>query len=63
MPELNFVITQYGTGFSDLHLVDLEDYTEQQAAQHGIVLKCGKKFSLDYIHDFIGETIDSRFLS
>ena len=62
-PELNFVITQYGTGFSDLHLVDLEDYTEQQAAQHGIVLKYGKKFSLDYIHDFIGETIDSRFLS
>lgn len=62
-PELNFVITQYSTSFSDLHLVDLEDYTEQQAAQHGIVLKYGKKFSLDYIHDFIGETIDSRFLS
>ena len=62
-PELNFVITQYGTGFSDLHLVDLEDYTEQQAAQHGIVLKYGKEFSIDYIHDFIGETIDSRFLS
>lgn len=61
-PELNFVITQYGSGFRDLHLVPLENYTEEQAAQHGIVLKYGKRFDLDYIKIFIDQTVDSRFL-
>lgn len=62
VPELDFVITQYGLGFSNLHLVTLENYTEEQAAQHGIVLKYGKTFSLDYIRNFISQTIDSQFL-
>ena len=57
-----FVITQYGSGFRDLHLVPLENYTEEQAAQHGIVLKYGKRFDLDYIKNFIDQTVDSRFL-
>ena len=63
VPKMNFVITQYGSGFRDLHLVALENYTDELASQHGVVLKYGRKFDLEYIRDFIGETIDSRFLS
>ncbi len=60
-PKLNFVITQYGYGFSNLHLVMLENYTAEQASQHGIVLKYGKQFNLEYIQNFIDRTVDSRF--
>lgn len=60
-PKLDFVITHYGFGFSNLHLVKLENYTEEQASQHGIVLKYGKKFGLEYIQNCIEKTIDSRF--
>lgn len=63
VPKMDFVITQYGSGFRDLHLVALENYTDELASQHGVVLKYGRKFDLEYIRDFIGETIDSRFLS
>ena len=60
-PKMDFVITQYGYGFSNLHLVMLENYTAEQASQHGIVLKYGKQFDLEYIQNFIDKTVDSRF--
>lgn len=60
-PKLDFVITQYGYGFGGLHLVSLENYTEELASQHGIVLKYGKKFGLEYIQNYIEKTVDSRF--
>lgn len=63
VPEMDFVITHYGSGFRDLHLIPLENYTDELAAQHGVVLKYGKTFNLDYIRNFISETVDSRFLS
>lgn len=34
-PQLAFTVTMYGPGYSDLHLVQLSDYTDQLAAQHG----------------------------
>ncbi|MBE6899700.1 MAG: CapA family protein [Ruminococcaceae bacterium] len=60
-PKLDFVITQYGYGFADLHLVMLENYSGELAKQHGVVLKYGKEFGPEYIQNFIEETVDSRF--
>lgn len=53
-PQLAFTVTMYGPGYSDLHLVQLSDYTDQLAAQHGVAGYCGQPLTPAYIEELLG---------
>lgn len=61
-PHIDFVVTQYGPGYSNLHLVPLEAYTDELATQHGITKRSGQSLSPDYINELIHSVIDPEFL-
>ncbi|WP_312640900.1 CapA family protein [Hydrogenoanaerobacterium sp.] len=62
-PKLSLVITHFGTGFRDLRLYPLSDYTDKLAAEHGIVLEYGKQFNLEFINQFAEEVVDEQFMN
>lgn len=62
-PKMDFAITHYDSGFANLRLVALEDYTPELAARHGVAGMSGQAFTLDYIDGYIKQTIDGRFLA
>lgn len=41
-------------GYSDLHLVQLSDYTDQLAVQHGVAGYCGQPLTPAYIEELLG---------
>ena len=56
-PQLDIVITHYGSGFSGIKLYRLADYTDALAASHGV-----GGFSTDYIYNHIRTVIGDEYL-
>jgi len=61
-PKLRPVITQYGPGYSQVHLVPWEDYTQELAQRHG-VRERERGFSRGYIESLLGRVIPAEFLA
>lgn len=56
-PQLDIVITHYGSGFSGIKLYRLADYTSSLAASHG-----NSDISLDFIYNHIRTVIGDEYL-
>lgn len=56
-PQLDIVITHYGSGFSGIKLYRLADYTDSLAAAHG-----NSDMSIDYIYKHIRKVIGDEYL-
>jgi len=60
-PKLRPVITQYGPGFSNVHLLLWKDYTPELAQRHGVRQRDGG-FSKSYIEGLLKRVIPDEFL-
>ena len=63
-PSLVPIVTDYGEGGADAHVVLLKDYTDEQAKANGIngYITDGTVFDLAYIKRVLTDSIDSRYL-
>lgn len=63
-PGLVPIVTDYGEGGADAHVVLLKDYTDEQAKASGIngYITDGTVFDLAYIKRVLTDSIDSRYL-
>jgi len=59
-PRFMPVITQYGGGFSNLHVVPWSNYTPELANSHGV--RRDSRFSYDYCKNLLQETIPEEIL-
>lgn len=55
------LVTHYGAGFRDIHLVPFADYTPALALAHG-VRRYQTRFSYDYVSDLLKQVIGPGFL-
>lgn len=55
------VVTHYGSGYTNIRVYPLEDYTEELASRHG-VLSNTSSFSREYLDDILTDVIDEEFL-
>ena len=55
------VVTHYGSGYTNIRVYPLEDYTEELASRHG-VLSNTSSFSREYLDDILTDVIDEDFL-
>lgn len=55
------VVTHYGSGYTNIRVYPLEDYTEELASRHG-VLSNTPSFSREYLDDILTDVIDEEFL-
>jgi len=60
-PRFHPVITQYGTGFGNVHLVAWPDYTPAMAASHG-VRGYDSRFGYTFIENLLRRTIPEDIL-
>ena len=60
-PRFYPTITQYGSRFSNVHIVPWENYTYALAADHG-VRRSDSRFSYTYIEDLLKRTIPKEYL-
>ncbi len=60
--EVKFIptITHYDSGFKNIRIYKLSDYSEELAAAHGI--NSFSSFSMGYINDYLTSTIPQEFL-
>lgn len=56
------IVTHYGTGFADLSIYPLSEYSEALASKHG-VRKRTPEFSMQYIQDIIDRNIPKEYQS
>ena len=56
-PQLDIVITHYGSGFSGIKLYRLADYTDSLAASHG-----NSDMSIEYIYNHIRKVVGDEYL-
>ena len=54
-PEITPIITQYDAGNYNVRLYRYDQYNDDLAAAHGVVLSHGKQFSMDYIRSVLTE--------
>ena len=59
-PKFKPVITQYGGGYSNLHVVPWTSYTPELANSHGV--RRESSFSYEYCKNLLQETIPQEFL-
>ena len=55
------VVTHYDSGFSNVRVYNLSDYTDELASRHG-VRSTTPSFGLDYLNSLLREVIDEKFL-
>lgn len=55
------VVTHYGSGYSNIRVYALKDYTEELAVAHGVRSNT-PSFSKEYLENILAEVIDEQFL-
>lgn len=55
------VVTHYGSGYTNIRVYALEDYTEELASKHGVRSNTSS-FSRKYLDDILADVIDEEFL-
>ncbi len=55
-------VTHYDSGYSDIRLYPLSEYTDELASRHGVRAR-NSSFSLSYIQSLVSEQIESQFLA
>lgn len=55
------VVTHYGSGYTNIRVYPLEDYTEDLASKHGVISKTSS-FSRKYLEDILTDVIDEQYL-
>ncbi len=56
------IVTHYGQNMSKIRLYMLDDYTDELASKHGLK-ESYEDFSVKYLKNLLGETIDKQFLN
>ncbi len=54
-------VTHYGSGYTNIRVYPLEDYTEELASKHGVRSNTSS-FSRKYLDDILTDVIDEQFL-
>jgi len=60
-PEIVPMITHYDAGNYNVRLYSLEQYTQELAASHGVVVSHGKNFSMAFIRETLNEVYGYEF--
>ena len=55
------IVTQYESGYRNIRVYPLSEYTAELAASHGVRARTGN-FNLDYIHNIINQNIPEEYL-
>lgn len=55
------IVTHYNSGYSDITIYPLSEYTEELAAAHGVRQRT-PDFSLDYINEMVNRSIPEKYL-
>lgn len=55
------VVTHYGSGYTNIRVYPLEDYTEELASKHGVRSNTSS-FSRKYLDEILADVIDEQFL-